>query len=103
MLFWTEFRLKNSWIEGSNGSYSVILNFSCQNSSKISTRILIKIFRISYVFSLDTSSEKGPTAEKRYKNRKEELFRDLYGLREDYDLVIVGAGLSGYFFIDNLF
>ena len=51
---------------------------------------------ICYVFLyLDTSPNNEPISEKRNKNRKEELFRDLYGLRDEYDLVIVGAGLSG--------
>ena len=51
---------------------------------------------ISYVlFSLETSPKNEPISEKRHKNRKEEFFRDLYGLRDEYDLVIVGAGLSG--------
>ena len=52
----------------------------------------------SFIFlpiSIETSPNNEPILEKRYKNRKEELFRDLYGLRDEYDLVIVGAGLSG--------
>jgi len=63
--------------------------------------ILIGI-AISVAFSIifydkfeETSPNNEPILEKRYKNRKEELFRDLYGLRDEYDLVIVGAGLSG--------
>ena len=83
------------------GSYSVILNFSCQNFAedsgilqKLQPEFWSNILKFSHI-SLDTSSKKDPTSEKQYKKRKEDLFRDLYGLREEYDLVIVGAGLSG--------
>ena len=48
----------------------------------------------SFTF-LDKSSNNKLILEKRNRMEREELFRDLYGLREDYDLVIVGAGLSG--------